>query len=186
MIWFTQDRCIYHKPNSNLIKVLTLAAWISYNFFTASLICLLFAVSPTINTRVLLSSIFFIADSVVKGNLMISYDFDVSPVFIDAGKTLGFLANLRVLGLKKWTFVWTRVALRPLPFFSDAAIFFALFPAKKLIIEVDFYQYWHLVSYQLQNDEEDPSDEIEKLKSYLRLQPFWWSSDVLIFSREIL
>lgn len=53
------------------------------------------------NTSVLLSSIFFIADSVVRGNLMMSYAFDVSPVFIEAGKTLGFLANFRVFGLKK-------------------------------------------------------------------------------------
>lgn len=59
---------------------------------------------------------------------MISYALEVSPDFIDAGKTLGFLANLRVLGLKKWTFVWTRVALRPLPFFSDAATFLAFCP----------------------------------------------------------
>ena len=88
-----------------LISVLTLAAWMSYNFFTASLICFLLAVSPTMKTRVLLSSIFFIADSVVRGNLMISYAFEVSPDFIDAGKTLGFLANFSVLGLKKWTFV---------------------------------------------------------------------------------
>lgn len=84
-----------------LMRVLTLAAVISYNFFTASLICFLLAVSPTMKTKVLLSSIFFIADSVVRGNLMISYALEVSPDFIDAGRTLGFLANLRVLGLKK-------------------------------------------------------------------------------------
>ena len=88
-----------------LIRVFTFSAWTSYSFLTASLICLLLAVSETMNTRVLLSSIFFIADSVVRGNLMMSYAFDVSPVFIDAGNTLGFLASFRVFGLKKWTFV---------------------------------------------------------------------------------
>ena len=111
-----------------LIRVLTFAAWISYNFLTASLICFLFAVSPTMKTKVLLSSIFFIADSVVRGNLMISYAFEVSPCLVRSGETFGFLANLSVLGLKKWTFVWTRVALRPLPFFKDAATFLAFCP----------------------------------------------------------
>ena len=57
-----------------------------------------------------------------------SYAFEVSPDLIDAGRTLGFLASLRVLGLKKWTLVWTRVALRPLPFFKDAATFLAFCP----------------------------------------------------------
>lgn len=85
----------------HLIRVLTLAAWISYNFLTASLICFLFAVSPTMKTKVLLSSIFFIADSVVRGNLMISYAFEVSPCLVRSGETFGFLANLSVLGLKK-------------------------------------------------------------------------------------
>jgi hypothetical protein len=89
------------------------------------------------NTRVLLSSIFFIADSVVRGNLMMSYAFDVSPVFIDAGKTLGFLANFRVFGLKKWTLVWMRVAFLPLPFLRDAATFLAFCPWIK----------WEIMSY---------------------------------------
>ena len=55
-----------------LMRVFTLSAVISYNFLTASLICFLLAVSPTMKTKVLLSSIFFIADSVVRGNLMMS------------------------------------------------------------------------------------------------------------------
>lgn len=55
-----------------LIRVLTLEASISYNFFTEALICGLLALTSTINTSVLLSSIFFIADSVVKGCLIIA------------------------------------------------------------------------------------------------------------------
>ena len=90
---------IVKKPY--LMRVLTLRAVMSYNFLTASLICFLLAVSPTMKTKVLLSSIFFIADSVVRGNLIMSYAFEVSPDLIDAGRTLGFLASLRVLGLKK-------------------------------------------------------------------------------------
>lgn len=45
----------------------TLAACTSHNFFTASLICRLFALMSTRNTSVLCSSIFFIADSVFRG-----------------------------------------------------------------------------------------------------------------------
>ena len=55
-----------------LMRVLTLEASISYNFFTEALICGLLALTSTINTSVLLSSIFFIADSVVKGCLIIA------------------------------------------------------------------------------------------------------------------
>lgn len=55
-----------------LIRVLTLEASISYNFFTEALICGLLALTSTINTSVLLSSIFFMADSVVKGCLIIA------------------------------------------------------------------------------------------------------------------
>ena len=54
-----------------LIKVLTLATSISYSFFTAARTWCLLAQVCTMNTNVLLSSIFFIAASVVNGNLMI-------------------------------------------------------------------------------------------------------------------
>ena len=54
-------------PSTHLIKVLILAASTSYIFLTASLMCLLLAFKSTINTKVLLSSIFFMADSVFKG-----------------------------------------------------------------------------------------------------------------------
>ena len=49
------------------MSVLTFSASMSYNFFTAWLIWCLLAFLSTIKTRVLLSSIFFIADSVVRG-----------------------------------------------------------------------------------------------------------------------
>jgi len=51
------------------MRVLTLAAWTSYSFLTASLIWRLFDLMSTMNTSVLCSSIFFIADSVFKGLL---------------------------------------------------------------------------------------------------------------------
>ena len=56
-----------------LISVLTLATSISYSFLTASLTMGLLARLSTMNTRVLLSSIFFMADSVVRGNLTMLY-----------------------------------------------------------------------------------------------------------------
>lgn len=68
----------YQTPTSDLISpsylinVLTLATSMSYSFFTACLIWCLFALTSTMKTRVLLSSIFFIADSVVKGNLIMA------------------------------------------------------------------------------------------------------------------
>ena len=54
-----------------LIKVLTLQTLMSYNFLTADLIWCLLAFKLQIKTKVLLSSIFFMADSVVNGCLMI-------------------------------------------------------------------------------------------------------------------
>ncbi len=53
-----------------LIKVLIFTHSTSYNFFNASLICLLFALTSTMNTNVLFSSIFFIALSVFNGCTM--------------------------------------------------------------------------------------------------------------------
>lgn len=55
------------EVRTNLIKVLTLIQSTSYSFLIASLICLLFALMSTMKTRVLFSSIFFIADSVLSG-----------------------------------------------------------------------------------------------------------------------
>jgi hypothetical protein len=52
------------------MRVLTLATLMSYNFLTEALIWCLLALMLTRKTKVLLSSIFFIADSVVRGCLM--------------------------------------------------------------------------------------------------------------------
>ena len=77
--------------------MLTLATLIEYNLETASLICLLLAVTSTIKTRVLLSSIFFIADSVVNGNLIVLKASNLGAPF--GVGALGFLANFKVCGL---------------------------------------------------------------------------------------
>lgn len=53
------------------MRVLTFWHSMSYNAFTASLICLLLDFTSTMKTSVLLSSIFFMALSVVNGNLTI-------------------------------------------------------------------------------------------------------------------
>jgi len=53
------------------MSVLTLETWMLYNLLTAILICGLLARLSTMKTNVLLSSIFFIADSVVSGYLII-------------------------------------------------------------------------------------------------------------------
>lgn len=63
---------IIQETRDYLIKVLTFLAWISYIFLTASFIFLSARMS-TMKTKVLLSSIFFMADSVVKGNFRIWY-----------------------------------------------------------------------------------------------------------------
>ena len=89
--------------NTNLTKVLTFAISMSYNFFTASFICGLLALISTIKTSVLLSSIFFIADSVVRGCLTMA---NWSSLFIlgaDLFGNIGFLASLSVFGRWKCT-----------------------------------------------------------------------------------
>ena len=55
------------SESTHRMRVLIFAAWTSYSFFTASLICLLFDLMSTMKTNVLCSSIFFIALSVFKG-----------------------------------------------------------------------------------------------------------------------
>ena len=85
----------------------------SYNFLTADLIWCLLAFKLVIKTKVLLSSIFFIADSVVKGCLIILW---ASIRFLEATDFLGylgFLAGLKVFGLLKWTEVRTFLTLVP-------------------------------------------------------------------------
>ena len=58
------------SPKTYLTSVLIFTQSTSYNFFRASLICLLFALTSQINTSVLFSSIFFIALSVFRGLIM--------------------------------------------------------------------------------------------------------------------
>ena len=65
---------------------------------TAALICLLFAFKSTMNTKVLLSSIFFIADSVVNGYLMTRY-LSITFAFACDLVYLGLRGNARVFGL---------------------------------------------------------------------------------------
>merc|ERR1711917_204387 len=88
---------------SGLIKVLTLATSTSYIFLTAALIFGLFALISTMKTRVLLSSIFFMADSVVNGCLIVENWSSLGEAADDLVGHFGFLANLRVFGLLKWT-----------------------------------------------------------------------------------
>ena len=64
---------------SGRTRVLTLAQAISYIFLTACEICCLFARTSQMKTRVLLSSIFFMADSVVSGYLIQSHTSASNP-----------------------------------------------------------------------------------------------------------
>ena len=113
-----------------LISVLTLATSTSYNFFTAPLIFGLFARTSTINTSVLLSSIFFIADSVVSGCLMIV---NWSSLFVRGIDTRGYFGcrgNFSVFGRWNWTDVRTfrfAVDFTPLrtAFLALLAVFFS-------------------------------------------------------------
>jgi hypothetical protein len=77
-----------------LIRVLTFFAWMSYIFLTAALIFFLSALRSTMKTRVLLSSIFFIADSVVRGYFRIWY---WSSLFLPGALTLRYFGSLGFL-----------------------------------------------------------------------------------------
>lgn len=70
----------------------------SYIFFTASLIFFLSARMSTMKTKVLLSSIFFIADSVVKGYLRIWYWSNLFRGVTLIRGYLGFLSFFNVFG----------------------------------------------------------------------------------------
>lgn len=87
--------------------MLTFATSTSYNFFTAPLILGLFARTSTMNTSVLLSSIFFMADSVVKGCLMMANWSSLFVLGIDTRGYLGCRGNFKVFGRWKWTDVLT-------------------------------------------------------------------------------
>ena len=106
--------------------MLTLAVLISYMRRTASVICRLFARVSTMKTSVLLSSIFFIADSVVSGYLRMEYWSSGLVLGTDLREYLGLRSSLSVFG--RWNFVEYRFAterflLAPA---SDLAAFLAL------------------------------------------------------------
>merc|ERR1719223_971248 len=89
------------------MRVLTRAHLTSYRDWTASLIWVLDARTSQTKTKVLISSIFFMADSVVTGHLRMRY---LSILFIwntDFFGALGSRALVRVFGRKKCTLVRT-------------------------------------------------------------------------------
>merc|ERR1719301_13260 len=86
------------------MRVLTFAHCTSYIALTASLIFCLLARMSTMKTRVLISSIFFIADSVVNGLLMIE---NLSSLLMCCTDFRGYLGSrflISVFGRKKCTF----------------------------------------------------------------------------------
>ena len=85
------------------MRVLTLAAWTSYSFLTASLICRLFARMSVMKTSVLCSSIFFMADSVFSGDTIVR-NWSIRGAWgIDLRGYLGLRGRRRVLGRWKET-----------------------------------------------------------------------------------
>merc|ERR1719436_2210022 len=87
------------------MRVFTLAHCTSYIARTASLIFSLVALMSTRKTSVLISSIFFIADSVVTGHWMTRYLSILSRRSTDLRGYFGSRFLMRVLGRKKWTLV---------------------------------------------------------------------------------
>jgi len=83
----------------------------SYCFFRASLICLLFALTSTMNTRVLFSSIFFIALSVLRGWMRIFAASRRGRWGIDLREYFGARESSRVLG--RWKDVDCDLLARP-------------------------------------------------------------------------
>jgi len=113
-----------------VIKVLTFSASTWYILLTASLICFLLALTSQIKTRVLSSSIFFMADSVLSGNLRMLY---WSTELTFGTETLGYFglrARRRVFGLLKEVEViifLVALALTPLRAAFLAAAAFVVF-----------------------------------------------------------
>lgn len=104
-----------------LIRVLTFLVCMSYIFLTAALIFFLSARMSTMKTRVLLSSIFFIALSVVNGYLSI---WKWSSLHLPGALMRGYLG---FLGLDKVFGLWNVTDVRIfLIFFADNPAFTAL------------------------------------------------------------
>merc|ERR1719383_671779 len=89
------------------------------------ILCLL-ARTSVMKTSVLISSIFFIADSVVSGYLMVRYLSNLTSFGTDLFGALGLRGVMRVFGRKKCTFVRTFLAFFVTPPLTPAAVFFAL------------------------------------------------------------
>ena len=85
--------------STHRISVLTLAVLISYMRRTASVIWRLFARVSTMKTSVLLSSIFFIADSVVSGYLRMANESSGLTFGTDLREYFGVRSSRRVFGL---------------------------------------------------------------------------------------
>ena len=99
------------------IKVLIFKASTSYNFLTASLICLLLLFKSTMNTNVLFSSIFFMAVSVFKGCWMVLNWSILGKWLTDLRGYRGDRARARVLGRWNETEVRTlRTEVELVPF----------------------------------------------------------------------
>merc|ERR1719482_138641 len=110
------------------MRVLTLAHCTSYIDLTASLIFSLVALMSTIKTSVLISSIFFMADSVVNGNLMIANLSILAMPETDFLVYLGSRFFSSVLGLKKCTFLRTFDDLRDTACLTTFETFAAFLP----------------------------------------------------------
>lgn len=91
---------------SGLKRVLTLATPVSQNFFTSCLIWCLLASASTMNTSVLFSFIFFMVDSVVRGNLMMRQWSSLFLLCMLFGGDLGCLWSSRVLGPWRMGDMW--------------------------------------------------------------------------------
>merc|ERR1719254_214591 len=110
------------------MSVFTFAHFTSYNSFTASLIRTFVALMSTKNTSVLISSIFFMADSVVTGHWMMRYLSIRSRVSTDFIGYFGSRFLIKVFGLKKCTLVrvfFTFLVTAPFTAFATLPALFA-------------------------------------------------------------
>merc|ERR550525_2267200 len=110
---------------SGRMSVFTFAHLTSYIAFTASLILGLLALTSTRKTSVLISSIFFMADSVVTGHWIIRYLSILLRRSTDLRGYLGSRFFLSVLGLKKCTLVRIFFAFRETDAFTAFATLLA-------------------------------------------------------------
>merc|ERR1719150_1536802 len=113
---------------SGRMSVFTFAAFTSYMAWTASLMLILVDFTSTMNTSVLISSIFFMADSVVTGYWMMRYLSILGRTSTDLLGYFGSRFLLRVLGRKKCTLVLTLLCFldtEPFTALATLAAFFA-------------------------------------------------------------